>query len=116
MDTAILAPIAAEPVWRPVMEAAGWQCQCTGGCGRTHAKEPGHRCPHTHKPYRLLVASPIDPTGDPHRDLTGEQVAYCPTCYDGRLSAAKRAARAAAAEHEMDTPLFDLDFTDPKGL
>lgn len=103
-----IAPIAAGTTWRPVMEKASYRCQCTGGCGRTHAKEPDGRCPHEHKPYRLLVAAPVNLTGDPHRDMTGEQVAYCPNCYDGRLSATRRAARAAAAAHEMDMPLFDL--------
>ena len=108
MNTDDFAPIAAEAAWRAVMQAAGYRCQCTGGCGRTHAKEPDRRCPHEHKPYRLLVAAPVNPTGDPHKDVTGEQVAYCPTCYDGRLSAAKRAARAAATTHQNDVPLFDL--------
>lgn len=114
MTTVDVAPIAAEAAWRAVMQAAGYQCVCTGGCGRTHAKDPGGRCKHEHKPFCLLVASPVNPTGDPHKDIAADQVAYCPTCYDGHLAATRRAARVAAAAHEMDTPLFD--FTDLKGL
>ena len=109
MTATDFAPIAAEAVWRAVMQAAGYRCQCTGGCGRKHVKEPGGRCKQEHKPWCLLVASPVHPTGDPHQDMTGDLVAYCPGCYDRRLSAAKSAARAAATTHEMDTPLFELE-------
>jgi hypothetical protein len=107
VTTTDFAPIAAEAVWRPVMEAASWQCQCTGGCGRSHVKDGG-RCKREHKPWQPLLAAPVNPTGKPHRDVTAELVARCSSCFDGHLKAAKAAARAAATAHENDIPLFDL--------
>ena len=109
MTTTDFAPIAAQAVWRAVMEAAGYRCQCAGGCGRTHAKEPGGRCKREHKAWLHLVAAPAEPTGSPHADMAAEQVAYCPPCYDGHLAAHKRTVRTAAAAREDDAPLFDLD-------
>ena len=103
------APIAGEATWRPVMQAAGYRCQCTGGCGRDHAKEPGGRCKREHKPSCHLVASPVNPTGNPHKDMTGEQVAYCPTCFNGHKNKTNRAAEAAAKTHPLGASLFDLD-------
>ncbi|MEY9913301.1 hypothetical protein ABIA35_009568 [Catenulispora sp. MAP12-49] len=104
------APIAAETVWRVVMQAAGYQCQCTGGCKPegAHKTNPGHRCKREHKPWQPLIVTAAAPTGDPHKDMGAEQVAYCGPCYDGHLAATKRTARAAADKHETDTPLFDL--------
>ncbi|MBS2538844.1 hypothetical protein KGQ20_39470 [Catenulispora sp. NF23] len=107
--TTDFAPIAAKATWLPVMQAAGFRCQCTGGCGRTHSKEPGGRCKHEHKPWLRLLAAPAKPTGNPHQDATADLVAYCPTCFDGHLRVAKRSDRAAATAHENDIPLFDLD-------
>lgn len=99
------APLAGENLWRPVVEAAGWQCQCEGGCGKTHAKEPGGRCKNKHRDTCLLVASPRIPTGNPLRDRTGEQVAYCPGCYDGHRRVYNRTQKAVDPPRE---PLFDL--------
>ena len=110
MSTTDFAPIAAEAVWRPVMEAAGFQCQCTGGCKPegAHKTNPGGRCKRKHEPWHHLLAAPAAPTGNPHRDAMAELVAYCPACFDGHLAAAKRVVRTAAAAHENDVPLFDL--------
>ncbi len=33
-------PIAGADLWRPVMEAAGWRCWCTGQCGAPHRRHP----------------------------------------------------------------------------
>ncbi|MEY9933485.1 hypothetical protein ABH926_008140 [Catenulispora sp. GP43] len=110
MTTTDFAPIAAEAVWRAVMQAAGFQCQCIGGCKPegAHKTNPGGRCKREHKPYQHLIAAAVAPTGDPHKDMAAEQVAYCEPCYDGQLAATRRTARAAAAKHENDVPLFDL--------
>lgn len=103
-------PIAGESTWRPVMEAAGYRCQCTGGCKPegAHTTNPGGRCKHEHKPWQHLLAAPVSPTGDPHKDATVELVAYCVPCFDGHKAQAVRAAKAARAEARSDIPLFDL--------
>lgn len=99
-----IARIVAADVWLAAMQAAGYRCTCIGGCGRPHAKDSAGRCKREHKPWLHLVAAPARPTGNPHADMAAEQVAYCPTCYDGHLSATQR----AAAAHEIDTALFNL--------
>lgn len=106
-----VTPLAAVDTWRPVMEAAGWRCQCTGGCGKTHAKEPEHRCKATHKPDCLLVASAATPTDNPHADTRGPLVAYCPDCYAGHKRAFNRAQKLVEAPKE---PLFGEDGSVPE--
>lgn len=100
------APLAAADTWRPVVEAASFQCQCTGGCGKTHAKDPDHRCPKKHKPDCLLVASAKQPTDRPHLDMAAEQVAYCPPCFDGHLRNWRREQKKIESPREE---LFGAD-------
>lgn len=102
------APIAAAATWTAVMGAARYQCQCQGGCGRSHAKETGGRCPRQHKSWCRLVAAPPQPTGNPHRDALAELVAYCPPCFDGHARAGRRAERNRPAEPAGTVSLFDL--------
>src|ERR1041384_1514095 len=110
MTTTDFAPIAGQAVWRAVMQAAGYRCQCTGGCKPegAHKKEAGGRCKREHKPWLHLVAAAADPTGNPHNDMAGELVAYCPTCFVGHKTETARAAKAFAKANPFDTPLFDL--------
>lgn len=50
-------PIVGAEVWRLVMSAAGYQCQCSGRCGKTHA------CDRRAVPGQPpLVVAPADPT------------------------------------------------------
>lgn len=101
-------PIAGVATWLPVMRAAGFRCQCTGGCGRSHVKDKG-RCRREHANWCRLIAAPAKPTGDPHRDAAAPLVAYCPNCFDGAKTATNRAATAAATHATADVPsLFDL--------
>lgn len=105
-------PLAAVDVWRPVMEAAGYRCQCTGQCGNPHAKGAG-RCPREHDGYTSkhghrvrLMAAPADPL-TPHTTAVtlapGELRAWCADCH---TNAARRARTTASVD---DTPgLFDL--------
>ncbi|ASQ96253.1 hypothetical protein [Streptomyces sp. 11-1-2] len=93
-------PIVYADTWRPVMEAAGYRCQCTGQCGNAHVKGKG-RCPREHDQHASkhrgpvrLIAAPADPLTPalaaaklPHRELR----AWCPDC----LTAARRRATAA---------------------
>lgn len=103
-------PIAAVETWRPVMEAAGWQCQCTGGCGRSHAKEAGGRCKTRHADTTPLLAAAAKPTDNPHADLGKPLVAYCTPCRDGHRLVWRRAQKALSCPAEE---LFGADGTIP---
>ncbi|WP_251093117.1 hypothetical protein [Streptomyces sp. Caat 7-52] len=107
-------PLAAVNTWLPVMEAAGYRCQCAGECGNLHAKTDG-RCPREHDGYTSkhghlirLMAAPSDPSTPPTQAVTlpaDGLRAWCPECY----TAAIRRARAQAAPSADDAPgLFDL--------
>ncbi|MEU8688499.1 hypothetical protein [Streptomyces sp. NPDC048665] len=105
-------PLAAVDVWRPVMEVAGYRCQCTGQCGNPHVKTEG-RCPHEHDHYTSkhgrhvrLMAAPPDPLA---RDVAAaglpasELRAWCPDCHG---AAARLARKTAPADNAP--ALFDL--------
>ncbi|MFF4949754.1 hypothetical protein [Streptomyces chattanoogensis] len=107
-------PMVGARLFRIVMTAAAWRCQCTGACGQPHAQTEG-RCPREHDGYAgkhggpvRLMAAPADPhmTGRQAAALpAGALRAWCPNC----LAAAWRTAR----QHSPDTPadqrsLFDL--------
>lgn len=107
-------PLAAVSVWRPVMESAGWRCQCAGECGNAHAKTDG-RCPREHDGYTSkhghrvrLMAAPADVLTPSTTAVTlpaSELRAWCPECH----TAAARKARSATAAPADDGPgLFDL--------
>ncbi|WP_267242855.1 hypothetical protein [Streptomyces sp. PR69] len=108
-------PLAAAEVFRAVMTAAGWRCQCTGRCGNPHAKS-GARCPREHDKYAgkhggpvRLMAAAADPLTSERRAAAlgaGELRAWCPQC----LTAARRAAKrpAPAAPDTSQGALFDL--------
>ncbi|WP_435057222.1 hypothetical protein [Streptomyces sp. bgisy060] len=108
-------PLGAAGVWRPVIEAAGYRCQCTGQCGNPHAKTEG-RCPREHDQHASktrgpvhLVAAPPDPLTSPlaaaRMPLTALQ-AWCPDCH----TAARRIANRTAARGTGDEfTLFDLE-------
>lgn len=107
-------PIAAATVFRTVMEAAAWRCQCTGACGQPHAQSDG-RCPREHDGYASkhsgpihLIAAPADPAATIHQAAAlpaAELRAWCPGCH----AAATRAARKAhATTSPPGDPLFDL--------
>jgi hypothetical protein len=51
------AAYAGTGTWQAVMAAAGGRCECTGGCGRTHASGGG-RCPRESLPGDPLRAVP----------------------------------------------------------
>ncbi|MCT9087326.1 hypothetical protein N4G70_00405 [Streptomyces sp. ASQP_92] len=107
-------PLTGTATWRPVMQAAGFRCQCTGACGNLHAKSEG-RCPHQHDAYAgkhghrvRLIAAPADPltTAVAAAALpASELLAWCPACH----TADGRAARRAAAPVAVEAPgLFEL--------
>jgi hypothetical protein len=110
----IRPPIVGAEVWRLVMSAAGYRCQCEGRCGSRHTppgqRTPGvwHRCPKGSAPGQSpLVVAPVDPTVPavvavalPVADLR----AWCPSCYSGALAVARRAAKS---EPESSGELFD---------
>ncbi|MFG3346924.1 hypothetical protein ACGF1Z_17880 [Streptomyces sp. NPDC048018] len=108
-------PLVAAGVWRPVMEAAGYRCQCTGQCGSTHAKGDG-RCPREHDHHASKTRGPVHLVAAPPDPLTSTLAAarlpvaalraWCPACY----SAARRIANRAATQDTGDEfALFDLE-------
>ncbi|MFD3438816.1 hypothetical protein ACFWU3_15085 [Streptomyces sp. NPDC058685] len=105
-------PLVYADLWRPVMEAAGFRCQCVGQCGGKHAKSQG-RCPREHDqpaskhrgPVRLLAAptNPLTPPVAACRLPMSDLWAWCPDCH----TAAHRAAhRTQAAQPEGQDGLF----------
>ncbi|UQA93107.1 hypothetical protein [Streptomyces halobius] len=107
-------PIAAAGLFRAVMAAAGWRCQCTGACGQPHAQSDGH-CPREHDgyagkhggPIRLMAAS-ADPSITDRQAVAlpvGELRAWCPSC----LAAARRIVKQLTSIPTTDQcGLFDL--------
>ncbi|MGH3342207.1 MAG: hypothetical protein ACRDPK_04835 [Carbonactinosporaceae bacterium] len=82
--------------WEPVMTAAGYRCQCTGACGRTHPKGRG-RCETEHTRRHLLIAAPADPTITPTQAAAlpaSALRAWCRACYDHATRAARQATKA----------------------
>ncbi|MFB7761478.1 hypothetical protein [Streptomyces xiamenensis] len=108
-------PIVCASLWKAVMRAAGWRCQCRGACGQPHKKGDG-RCTHEHGKYASkrrapvrLTAAPADPaiTGIAAARLPrGELAAWCPGCLDQARRAARKAA--ASAPDPAQSGLFDL--------
>ncbi|WP_151481443.1 hypothetical protein [Streptomyces albicerus] len=107
-------PLAAVDTWRPVMEAAGFRCQCEGECGNAHAKGGG-RCPHEHDHYtskhgrriRLMAApaDPLTPGTAAVRLPASELRAWCPDCH---TAAARRARKQLPATPAEQCGLFDM--------
>jgi hypothetical protein len=96
-------PVAANEQWRATVAAAGYQCQCTGRCGRSHSKSRG-RCDKTLRgPAGVrLFAVPAQP---------GSTVleAVCGRCADGYRAADHRHRAQAAAQRADEAPsLLDL--------
>ncbi|QHA06828.1 hypothetical protein GQF42_29205 [Streptomyces broussonetiae] len=108
------APLAAVDVWLPVMETAGYRCQCTGECGNPHAKTEG-RCPREHDGYTSkrghrirLMAAPADLRVSPVKAVTlppGELRAWCPDCH---AATARLARKRLPAAPDDQCGLFDL--------
>ncbi|MEU4964981.1 hypothetical protein [Streptomyces smyrnaeus] len=109
-------PIAFAALWRAVMWAAGYRCQCTGECGNPHKKSEG-RCPREHDQCASKQRGPVHLTAAP-TDLTqGTQTAsrlpvsalraWCPDCHDAARRAAARTARRQTDPAQAE--LFDLD-------
>lgn len=104
-------PLGASAIWRAVMEAAGYQCQCSGGaCGSRHASS-GMRC-HRTATHRRLLAAPADLTLSPAAAaaVPAEQLlAWCPDCHRAALGR-QRASERERKRHQDPEPaaLFDL--------
>ncbi|MGX4738438.1 hypothetical protein [Kitasatospora griseola] len=117
--SARIPPLADLGMWQAVIAAAVGRCQCRGACGKSHAKD-GDRCGREHGGYQQrhgggtvrLLAAPADPANmllPPHRAAALPRqalAAWCPTCHDSALAAARKAARAAAPP--APDALFDL--------
>jgi hypothetical protein len=102
------------------MNTAGFCCQCTGQCGKTHNKTAG-RCDRAHGALApvhggriLLLAAPADPaalTQPAHRLVTlptSALAAWCPACHDGARTRAAKQQRTAALPPPDTEALFTL--------
>lgn len=80
-------------IWRPVMERAGYRCECRGECGKRHTLENSTgvmnvRCGVFHSDQHRLVAAiaTLDggKWGNPYsaRNVRLGLYAICPDCYD----------------------------------
>ncbi|MFD7642320.1 hypothetical protein ACFV4P_16860 [Kitasatospora sp. NPDC059795] len=112
-------PLALAGLWLAVITTAGNQCQCTGACGKSHAKDSG-RCGREHGGYQQhhgcgtvrLLAAPAEPADlllPPHHAAALPKqalAAWCPTCHDAALRLARKAAQAAAPA--APDALFDI--------
>ncbi|MFE6173717.1 hypothetical protein [Streptomyces sp. NPDC056464] len=97
-------PITGAEMWRPVIRAAGFRCQCTGQCGNAHKKAQG-RCPreHDHAASKHrgplhLIAAPADlltPVVQACRLPADALMAWCPDCHTAARRRANTAARTA---------------------
>ena len=114
----IRPPIVGAEVWRQVMSAAGYRCQCEGACGSRHTPTGQrtcgqHRCPRQRgervpgQGVPIFVVVPAQPAisavvaaGLPVAELR----AWCPACYSGAVAVAWRAAKNAP---EPTADLFD---------
>ncbi|MFF3178216.1 hypothetical protein ACFVQ0_36990 [Streptomyces sp. NPDC057900] len=102
-------PLGNPPAWDVVIRRADGECECTGSCGRTHAKT-GRRCDrrHDHNGTRLLIA-PVDLSGTPGQQAQAprDQLrAWCPSCY--RLASKRHTEDAAHRTRDTTEALFDL--------
>lgn len=108
-------PIVGARLWRAVVGAAGGRCECTGTCGKAHAKGDD-RCPAEHGKYLSkrhgpvrLVAAPSDPTTPmpSAAELPANALrAWCGNCLDTARRNAARAARSVPDPGQGE--LFDL--------
>lgn len=98
-------PVGELPLWEAVMNTAGYVCQCTGQCGKTHRQSQG-RCDRAHGQraavhggHIVLLAAPADPahlTLPPHRVAAlpvTALAAWCPACHDSARNRATKQAR-----------------------
>ncbi|TCN39825.1 hypothetical protein EV644_10389 [Kribbella orskensis] len=101
-------PMVGAEMWQTAMAAAGWVCECTGQCGKTHAKTAG-RCGVAHGSAHTLAVVAADPTVSLRAAVTGaELVALCAGCQSAIKRAATNAAEQAAAARADQLDLFDL--------
>ncbi|MEU6041863.1 hypothetical protein ABZ801_41430 [Actinomadura sp. NPDC047616] len=106
-DPAPALPLAGADVYAVVMDRAGWRCEC-------EARHPRHRgrCEAEHGTAGVrLLAGPTHPGPDPARTLrhvpAEEMRAWCASCWDLCVSAARRQQRAAA---HNEAPAMDSLF------
>ncbi|WP_033222223.1 hypothetical protein [Kitasatospora phosalacinea] len=108
-------PLGSPSLWQAVIDRAEARCQCSGACGKTHAKSGG-RCEHTQGGWlgkhggtvRLLAAptAPADMLLLAHESAAlpaARLAAWCGPCFDHARTAARRKAPPA----ELDA-LFDI--------
>lgn len=105
------APMIGARIWEETMTAAQWCCQCSGQCGRAHAKTNG-RCGVVHGTAHRLAVVAADPLATLAAAVTAiERLALCAACETG----ARRAAIAAKAT-QTSTDATQPDLFDTTGI
>ncbi|WP_371405259.1 hypothetical protein OHA10_06510 [Kribbella sp. NBC_00662] len=100
-------PMIGSRIWEETMTAAEWCCQCTGQCGRPHAKTNG-RCGTLHGTAHRLAVVAADPLATLAEAVTAtERLALCESCDAGRRRAAQHTHTTTAAAHAQPE-LIDL--------
>lgn len=101
-------PLVCANTWQAVMDAADYQCQCTGSCGSQHAST-GHRCDRVHdQAGERLAAAPADlalSAVDAARLPAADLRAWCDGC---RRKAARRQRATDANRARHDAPADTL--------
>jgi hypothetical protein len=101
--------LAGASTWQAVITAADGRCECTGACGRNHAKDGG-RCTRESLPGHPLRAVPRAPVPDVAAAYlaAAELTALCAPCADdiGRRGRTTAAAAAVQVMHEAMPALF----------
>ena len=83
-------PIAGANIWRPVMERAGYQCECLGVCGKHRG-----RCDTFHSDATRLAVTEFP-------EIYGRPWAMCGDCYDRH----RRKINSERPEHPPQEGLF----------
>ena len=101
---------AGDAGWVAAMEAARWQCTCTGGCGTSHLARtvPTARTARDGRcPAEGTGNNPLHAVQGPG----GRLVAVCDTCHQGQVRVAARksvAVAGLAGSVPVQAALFDM--------
>ena len=97
-------PIWGSDLWRTVVANAQGTCQCTGQCGKKHAKTAGRCDIQEGRRDQHLIAAPAvlpSPFHVAARLKAPELIALCVPCFGGRNRLAHRSGAQAPATEAL---------------